>query len=163
MIEVPLGRGGQGAFEADEERLFLGFVEVAEAFDGGVFDGFVPGETGEGAAFAVGDFIDGVFGEVGAVGAGVVELEAALEEHFVEDRLLGIVGQGEKRGGFLVLDVALERLDVLLLAQLGIRRELAAREVRLAELVNLEAGVGKWLRIVAVALDDAFDALDGDG
>ena len=39
----------------------------------------------------------------------------------------------------------------------------AAREVRLREATDREAGVGKRLGGVAVAVDDAFDALDGDG
>jgi len=100
MIEVPFGGGGQGALEADEEGGLFGFVEFAEAFEGGVLDGFVPGEAGEGAAFAVGDFVDGVFGEVVAEAAGVVELESALEKHLVEDGLFGGGVERQERGGF---------------------------------------------------------------
>ena len=55
VLQVPLCRGGQSAFEADEEGFFVGFGEFAEAFEGGVVDVFVPGEADEGAAAGIAD------------------------------------------------------------------------------------------------------------
>ena len=163
VLEVPLGGGGEGAFEADEEGTVFGFGEFAQALDGGVLDRFVPLQADEGAAAGVAHFVDRVFGEVVASGAGVVELEAVLEADFVEDRLLSVFVKGEEERAFFIVDVAAQGGDVFGLRRFGVGLELAARKVRLLQLVNFEARIGNRLRLVAVAFDHAFDAFDGDG
>jgi len=87
-----------------------------------------------------------------------VELKAALEQHFVAH---GLRVECVEQAGLFVGNEGFERGELVGLGGVGVGREIGARKGALLQREDLEARVdGLW--VVAVALDDALDALDGD-
>ena len=87
-----------------------------------------------------------------------VELKAALEQHFVAHGLRIVCVE---QAGLFVGNEGFERGELVRFGGVGVGREVGAGEGSLLQREDLEAHVdGLW--VVAVALDDALDALDGD-
>lgn len=162
MFEIPLAGGAQCALEADEKWTFAVVGEFSEAFDGGVLDIFVPCETDESGAAWIANFEDGVVRKILAAGAGVVELEAVFEKHFVEYSLLAVGVEGEEKCGFLLFDISTQRSDVFGFVRSGIGLELATWKVGFLQTIDFKARVGNRLRVGAIALDDAVCSLDSN-
>jgi len=87
-----------------------------------------------------------------------VELKAALEQHFVAD---GLWVEGVEQAGFFVGDEGFERGQLGGFIRVGVGRKIDAGEGAFFEFEDLEACID-GLRLVAITVDDALDAFDGD-
>ena len=160
VFQVPFAGGGEGAFEADEVGFVRAVCEFAELFEGGVFDGFVPGEADEGAAAGVADLVDGVVGEIVTADALVVQLEAVFEQDLVEDGLFLLFVKADEVGGFFFFDVAPQSRDLVGLGGFRVGFKLTTWKIGLAELVDLESGIRDRLGIVSVAIYSSLNTFN---